>query len=741
MNDNVIQLVADAPPSPTDGTALFRKLINLGYAPIPIIPHEKTPGRFDPQTTTWRGLPGWQHYLDHPPSAKTLATWESTLPGNAPGVGILTGTITPVDGDITHPGLASAVITAAKDILGDSPYLRIGKSPKFMLCYRIKDKNPIPKMKSAVFDLPGHPNQAVEILGKGQQFVAYGFHPATNKPYAWPRKSLIDTRLEDLPAVSAEQLKTFLETFEFIAGDFFNGTRKNLGTASAQDIHPHTNLADGRGLAAEAVRSLSPNLAEEYHSWVRVGHAIKAAFPDDEPLALELFHEFSAKCEDKYDPEQTEHKFATLHPQRIGAGTLYRLAKESGWAPPRPLAEDEFESVDGAAVTLPWWFPPDVGSLPPRDWVVKRYFLRGNVTAIIAPGGVGKSSWVVSAALEYVSGSASAGINPHRKGKVMIINNEDDADEMSRRLVAVARHFNIPETSFAGKIKIRSREQSACKLVHRNDDGGTLLTPAALELIEDIKTSGIDLLVVDPLISIHNVDENDNTKMEKVMDALRTLALRAGCAVGVVHHSSKPPGGSSEGRAGNADSSRGATAIINAARIAFTLYEISAKDGKDFGIKETERHRYIRLDDAKANMHLKSGEPKGYYRESVDLPNGDQVGVLVPVALKRVVEIAPRNPIGEALENCERLSAAGNKGVYVADLVDYLQERGAVKAGTRPSNVPRTIERALESPHYCFNDAEVILARRIPHRSRPDQTELWVFREASSSGSAKESTS
>ncbi len=121
----------------------------------------------------------------------------------------------------------------------------------------------------------------------------------------------------------------------------------------------------------------------------------------------------------------------------------------------------------------------------------------------------------------------------------------------------------------------------------------------------------------------------------------RAIAKKTNCAVLLVHHTRKAPQESSEGHAGNMDSARGASALMGVARVALTLYGMSPKDGKQYGLPDEQRHLHVRLDDAKANMALMAREPRWFKRTSVRLPNRntaetlqcDEVGVLEPVTL------------------------------------------------------------------------------------------------------------
>ena len=57
---------------------------------------------------------------------------------------------------------------------------------------------------------------------------------------------------------------------------------------------------------------------------------------------------------------------------------------------------------------------------------------------------------------------------------------------------------------------------------------------------------------------------------------------------------------------------------------------MSKQDADFYGISEEERHLFVRYDGAKANLSLVTGKAKWFKRESVQIPNGDWVGVLEP---------------------------------------------------------------------------------------------------------------
>ena len=100
--------------------------------------------------------------------------------GEQNGIGILTGHgVIALDIDVYDPQVAQAIADKAKLRFGET-LERIGQAPKLALFYAATDA--IKKSKAALRPT-GHAPQgkaeAVEVLARGQQCVAYGIHPDT----------------------------------------------------------------------------------------------------------------------------------------------------------------------------------------------------------------------------------------------------------------------------------------------------------------------------------------------------------------------------------------------------------------------------------------------------------------------------------------------------------------------------------------------------------------------------------
>ena len=83
-----------------------------------------------------------------------------------------------------------------------------------------------------------------------------------------------------------------------------------------------------------------------------------------------------------------------------------------------------------------------------------------------------------------------------------------------------------------------------------------------------------------------------------------------------------------------------------------TLFSMSPRDAEHYAVRDEDRRLYIRLDDAKANLGLISGEASWYRRVSVTIANGDEVGVLVPEELQPTEDDAEAEDLHRTIIAC-----------------------------------------------------------------------------------------
>lgn len=128
--------------------------------------------------------------------------------------GILTGEVVAIDVDVPHAATAEKLITRLLDMPGaTSAPCRTGRAPKCL--YLFRTANPQKKRATAEYRVAGHKCQ-VEVLGAGQQFVAYGEHVETGKPYLWTGGDPLNAPLADLPIIEPATVDAFLADAEAI---------------------------------------------------------------------------------------------------------------------------------------------------------------------------------------------------------------------------------------------------------------------------------------------------------------------------------------------------------------------------------------------------------------------------------------------------------------------------------------------------------------------------------------------
>jgi hypothetical protein len=205
-------------------------------------------------------------------------------------------------------------------------------------------------------------------------------------------------------------------------------------------------------------------------------------------------------------------------------------------------------------------------------------------------------------------------------------------------------------------------------------DGLMTDTKEAKRVTEYLKKEGFGLAMFDPFAEMHAAsDEADNVQIGEAARAFRRIAVGAGAASLLAAHTRKPSNASAESHAGSMDALRGASALAGVCRMIATLFELDAKTAKEFGIRDEDRNRYVRFDDAKANMSLKRGAPLFFQREGVRLRTADgkfeDVGVLLP---KQLVKAVKERADGDTLvEDVKALLAGG--GLWIGDLADQLR--------------------------------------------------------------------
>ncbi|MBC2651362.1 AAA family ATPase [Novosphingobium aerophilum] len=241
---------------------------------------------------------------------------------------------------------------------------------------------------------------------------------------------------------------------------------------------------------------------------------------------------------------------------------------------------------------------PDPRSLPTRQWLLGHWLLRGEVTAIIAPGGTGKSTIGTAMALSLASGRPLLGKSlPRGAQSAWIYNLEDSQDELDRQVSAACLFHGITAVDCAGRLFVDSGLIQPLCTATEDRDGFALVEDVFTQVAATIRERGISAVIVDPFVSSHTVHESSNEAINAIAKRWKRLAQETGCAVVLVHHTKKLGG-----REVTAEDGRGAVALRDAARVVLPLNAMSQAEAEELGITDPAlRRSLVRVDTGKAN--------------------------------------------------------------------------------------------------------------------------------------------
>lgn len=299
-----------------------KTLIDHGYNIISIAPGKKAPG-FD----------GWEKTRS---DQAQLKKWIENGRGTH-GVGILTAHTPAVDIDVLDEDLAAILEAWCLEHLGAAP-VRIGQAPKRLLLYRTDA--PFRKVTSKTYLNEWEERCRIEVLGDGQQFVAYHRHPETHQPYRWvTRQTPLNTPAGDLTPITADQLADLVKLFEQEAEARgwtpVKSARRSAGKSGKVDYDdPFIADAQPVNLSQQELQQrlmLCPG-AEEYETWLQVGMALYHQF-DGEEIGREMWHEWSESA-DNYDADALNRKWDTFDIANKGrapvtARLILQIAKDA----------------------------------------------------------------------------------------------------------------------------------------------------------------------------------------------------------------------------------------------------------------------------------------------------------------------------------------------------------------------------------------------------------------------------
>ena len=317
--------------------------------------------------------------------------------------------------------------------------------------------------------------------------------------------------------------------------------------------------------------------------------------------------------EDGYSMEQT----------RAEIQTAINGAREKGWDKEEGEEKVVVMTEEKKSLLEPLPFlVEDFAAIPPRDWIYGRHYIRNFLSVTVAAGGTGKTALTLAEAMAMATGRDLLGQETERQ-RVWVWNLEDPLEELHRRLAAICIHYRLSYADYADYLFVNSGRDSQLILAQQVGNGA-VLTPVVQTVIDFIRSFNIDVIIVDPFVSSHRLSENDNTAMDLVVKAWGRIAEQGNCSVELVHHVRK----AQQGQSASYGDARGASALTDAARHVRRLMRMNPDEARTAGIEEAQAWRYTREADSKDNLAPPSLDDSWRQMRSVDLPNGDNVGVV-----------------------------------------------------------------------------------------------------------------
>lgn len=271
--------------------------------------------------------------------------------------------------------------------------------------------------------------------------------------------------------------------------------------------------------------------------------------------------------------------------------------------------------------------------------IIYRSYVRGFLTATAGAGGSGKTALVDTEVMSLAlgvdleqepvpfCGRTAIKAGPQR---VLALSLEDDQDEYRRRQKAIAKHYGLTPDDLKllrENRKVVFDRQGALRIAEFKNSG-----PAeARETVrEHIKTQIIqhnaDVLIIDPLVSFHSIDENKTDHMQTLKSILVGLAEDLQISVHYVHHTRK-------GGENSADAMRGSGTLKDGSRNVRMVERLTRTAAIDVGADESVADNLMRTNNGKNNLGPQGGW-KYYQFHSIDLDNAtdqyetDKVGVV-----------------------------------------------------------------------------------------------------------------
>lgn len=207
-----------------------------------------------------------------------------------------------------------------------------------------------------------------------------------------------------------------------------------------------------------------------------------------------------------------------------------------------------------------------------RQYLIDHFIPAEIPFLITAAGGTGKSYFALQMLVAVASGAKFLEFDTLTPQPVLGYFMEEDDEELTRRLQAILvgmqeNNIKFDKEALTKNLKIISHSGTNVRLV-RLEGNALFETDNALYLTEAIQKHSAKLCILDPLRTLTDGDENMNHIQNRFIECIDKIRNTTGCAIGLVHHTSKS----------DKSGSRGASSLVDGVRLQMSLEVVDSVD-------------------------------------------------------------------------------------------------------------------------------------------------------------------
>lgn len=308
----------------------------------------------------------------------------------------------------------------------------------------------------------------------------------------------------------------------------------------------------------------------------------------------------------------------------------------ASYDPLRDSIEDVIDPATGEKESEKWG--PDTDRIP-DEWLmvppqepkfVYPNFLPMDVGVFVGTGGTGKSTLLLQRNICIILSRPFLGIEPVLDGPVVFVTKEDGADRLRYRLFRICDQMGLNESArkyVADNFYIRDFVGTDARLARFDGRGNIEITPLADQIVERYADVNPAIVTFDPLVKFSPGERAPNDSEDAVINAAMRLQRGLGCAVELVHHTSK-----AVVRDGIIDhhTGRGGAALGDGARAVFQLVTPDPKAAAGIATPEDiEKGNVLTLHITKLTDAKKPKDPiwirrNGWLFEHIEVPSEEE---------------------------------------------------------------------------------------------------------------------